>query len=156
MAYQLSSAMLHNFKLTLKYDSSGKILDLDDFKKKLVTILKAPITVEEIDAGKKQESITEVRVFVLIDSKRKALQAYFRKKLAKGNVVQYTAKMVDGKVRLVGKPALSPQQEEQMFSSLAKEAFSVSPFDDLGPIAEYVHNTVSELAPELGLKKKPH
>ncbi len=154
MAYELGSGMLHNFKLTLKYDNSGKIINLDDFKKRLVTTLKAPITVEEIDAGKKQETITEVKVFVSVGKNGAPLTAVFRKRIAKVNTIEYTAKIVDGAVRLIGMPALNAQQEDAMFRSLAKEVYSASPFDDMGPIGKQVHNIVSELAPELGLKKK--
>ena len=152
-AFELSSSQLYNFKLSLTYDSKGNILDVEDFKKKLVSTLKAPITSAEYDAGKKQQQITAVIIFVTFDSKGNPAKANFRKKLAPGTPIEYVICDVDGDVHLIGSPQLTPTQEKILFNTLAREIYTASPFDDLEN-GKNIHNAVAELAPELKLRKK--
>lgn len=139
MAHELTSGELYNFALSLRDKT------LDEFKAKLLTTLKKPICSDDLAAGKKQELVTSVNVYV---SNR---TAHFLKRRTQ-NPLTYTAEMRDGKPCIVGTPALSSSQEDKYFSDLLKETLSAGPFDDLGEIGKTVQNAVNELAPELGIK----
>jgi len=150
---ELSSSMLYNVGIGLKFRSQGEVENLSEFKKKLLSI-KAPITSEDEKRGLKQQVITRVTVFVSFDAKGKLTQATFRKRLVKGECVEYVVREVSGDAHLVGEPKLSAPAEELVFYALAREVSDASPFDDLGETGKNLHNAVRELAPELNLKKK--
>lgn len=152
-AFELSSSQLYNFKLSLAFDSKGNISDVADFKKKLVSTLKAPITSAEYDAGKKQQQITAIKIFVTFDARGNPINAHFRKKLVLVNTTEYIVRDVNGEAHITGTPALSPAQENTLFFTLAREIYTASPFDDIEN-GKNIHNAVAELAPEIKLKKK--
>ena len=148
--HELESGTLYNFALSLKFDAKGRVRDLADFKKRLVTTLKAPISIADFDLGKHQEDIRAIRVFVLLDEKRNPTKASFRKL---PGALAYVAKETGSEVHLGGKPKLTGDQEDEVFCLLSKEASKAGPFDALGAAGKKLEAVVNKVRPGL-LKRK--
>ncbi|MBI3018367.1 MAG: hypothetical protein HYY61_00510 [Deltaproteobacteria bacterium] len=164
--YELSSPDLYQFRVTqdkqdnpITFNEQGKLLNIEQFKEKLMILFKTPVTSNEVE----HFIVTKIKIFVLIEEKmgkRVPVVANFRKKFADNNLKKHTNKKVTleeyviqnvgGEIKIIGHSVFSKEEEFDIFNALAHESVDCSsPYEEsrawvLGEKLGYINMELDE------------